>query len=266
MPTSRTPTVALIPCAGHATRLGDMPCSKELMPLVRVLPNHPQPPGVDTLLDLSIGRCSVAGIRHAIVPLRPEKADLVSYLRQSSRFGVRLAPVPVPGTRTVLDSLRVALDCIRREHVLLIFPDILFTPADAIQQAAQAYATSDTDLLLALIPADRPDKYDMVELHDDGRVREIHIKKSHTGGLRYGWAFALWAPAFTKFSRRHLHRRGSTAPNDAHMGQVMRAWMAEGGSIHTIRFPYGIQLDLGTWDDLARAPALFPAATGEYRS
>ena len=260
MKPSHLPSIALIPCAGKAARLGNPSRSKELLRVSELLPGRPYAPGIETLLDLTLQNCSAAGIRRAVIPIRSCKQDLADTLGEDKRFDVCLSVVSIQRTDSVLETVEAALPCISGQHTLLVFPDILFLPANAITQAMDAYAGSTADIFLGLIPTDRPDKCDMVSVDPTGRIQDIFIKDPGAGHLRFGWSFAIWSPSFTQFCAAELERKRTQEPENAHIGDLIRAAIQQGPAVDSITFPNGIQLDLGTWEDLKRAPAIFSSA------
>ena len=257
MTSGAVPSIALIPCAGKAVRLGKLGRSKELLRVSELLPGRPDATGIDTLLDLTLQNCSRVGVRRAVVPIRSRKQDLLDNLAHDRRLDVCLSVVSIERTNSVVETVRAALPCISGQHTLLMFPDILFLPIDALAQAVDAYASSAADVVLGLIPTDRPAKYDMVSLGPTGRILDIHIKDPAAGHLRFGWSFAIWSPRFTQYFAAQLKRHGTPDPESAHIGNLIRDAMQGGMVVDGITFPDGIQLDLGTWDDLRRASAMF---------
>ena len=257
MKPSRQPSIALIPCAGKAARLGNLDRSKELLRVSDLLPARPYAHGIETLLDLALQNCSGVGVRRAVIPIRSCKADLADSLARDKRFNVFLSVVSLERTESVLETVKAALPCISGQHTLLVFPDILFLPVDAFSRAADAYASSGADVFLGLIPTDRPDKYDMVSLGPAGRIQDILIKDPAAGHLRFGWSFAIWSPRFTRFCAAQLEHKKTQKPENTHIGHLIRAALHQGIAVDGIAFPNGIQLDLGTWEDLRRAPAMF---------
>jgi glucose-1-phosphate thymidylyltransferase len=59
------------------------------------------------------------------------------------------------------------------------FPDIIFQPEDAFVQLLARQASTKAGIVLGLFPTDQPQKVDMVDLDDDGRIRLIEIKPAH---------------------------------------------------------------------------------------
>src|SRR5262249_34603072 len=138
-------------------------------------------------------------------------------------------------------------------RVALGFPDILFAPPDLLARLVDHHLATGADAVLGLVPTDRPHKADMVDLDDEGRIRDILVKPP-ASDLLYTWIFAVWGPAFTE----HLHRflaADSPRPEgrELYPSDVVLAALREGMRIEALPFPAGYHLDVGTPDDLARA-------------
>ena len=100
-------------------------------------------------------------------------------------------------------SLDQAWPFIKDNRVALGFPDIIFELEDAYVRLLKRQESSGADVVLGLLPADQPQKSDMVETDSKGDVTKIIIKpKSST--LRNCWVNAVWTPRFSCFLHDHL--------------------------------------------------------------
>jgi glucose-1-phosphate thymidylyltransferase len=119
------------------------------------------------------------------------------------------------------------------------------------------------DVVLGLFPPDQPQKWDMVDLDDDGRVRRIVIKPPQTH-LRYAWCIAVWTPVFTHFMHEYLAAAQRVAEGDGgghhgperrelFVGDVIQAALQDGLPVDAVLFPEGACLDIGTPDALLQA-------------
>ncbi len=253
--------IGLVPAAGGAARLGALPCSKEIFPL-GIGPDGRTRPVCEHLLDAYLD----AGVERAFVLLRKGKWDIPQLLgrgRRSMDAELRLAYLALDPTASVPETLDAAYPFVTGARVALGFPDILFEPRDAFRSLVERQEESGADLVLGLFPADRPDKADMVELDDDGRVRRLIIKQPDAD-LRFTWSIALWTPAFSRYLHDFVARQakavplggsrgGSTAGDEIHVGDVIQAAVDEGWAVEAVPHPEGSYLDVGTPEDLVRA-------------
>jgi glucose-1-phosphate thymidylyltransferase len=241
--------IGLIPAAGEGTRLGPLPCSKELTPvglsrLEGAL--RPVPVCVPLLQNLRL-----AGVQSAFLVIREGKWDIPQYLGDGSRFDMRLGyllrglPYGPPYT---LDQ---AYPFIRESLIAFGFPDILIRPDNVYVRLREHWDGSEADVVLGLFPAYDSDTMDMVALDDQRRVIEFVIKPAHTT-LTYAWINALWGPTFTEFLHGYLGRI-SVPSQELSVGHVIQAAIDHGVRVEGLPFPEGAYLDIGTPEHLAQA-------------
>lgn len=252
--------VGLIPAAGRATRLGELPCSKEILPVGPPGPNGRPRAVCEPLLEA----LHTAGATRALWVLREGKWDIPATLGDGTRWGLDLAYLTLAASGSVPETLDRARAWVRGATVLLGYPDILFAPPDALARLAAHRRTTGADVVLGLVPTDRPTKADMVDLDPDGLIRAIQIKPPATD-LRYTWIFAAWAPTFTEFLHRTLPALRPPG-REPYMSDAILAAMAEGLRVEALPFPEGYHLDVGTPDDLTRAQAGHRPGTDEWNS
>jgi glucose-1-phosphate thymidylyltransferase len=165
----------------------------------------------------------------------------ISYLVLSLPFGVPF-------------TLDEAYPFVRESVVAFGFPDMLFRPDDAFVQLRSKQRSSKARILLGLFPAKDPEKVDMVDIEQNGRVLRIIVKPAATN-LRYTWGIALWTPAFTEFMHDFVNVRRLSAANqpETNVGNVIQAAIEAGLEVEAIpvsREPY---LDIGTPEGLSVA-------------
>ncbi len=248
--------VGLVPAAGRATRLGPLPCSKEILPLGPMVaagsgPTRPRV-AAEGLLDQLAG----AGVGRAWIVLASGKWDVPAFLGARSASGVDLAYRILPSSGSVVETLDAAWAFLRGHPVALGFPDVLLSPADALARVVERHRATDEEVTLGLFPTDRPDKSDMVATGDGGRVTAIRVKPEETE-LELTWMLAVWSPAFGDwlhdYARRHGAAGGRVPPGgELHPGTALGEALAEGIAIGSVAFPDGSSLDIGTPDELAR--------------
>ena len=247
--------IGLIPAAGRATRLGPLPCSKEIFPI-----GFRSGPDGEGLRPKAVGQYLLekmqrAGIEQAYIVLRAGKWDIPAYFQGGASVGMRLGYLVMDNTDGVPYTLDHAYPFVQEALVALGFPDILFSADDAFVHLLEHQEQTGADIVLGLFPGDQPHKTDMVEVDERGAVRRILIKPGKTD-LRYTWGIAVWSPAFTQFMHEFLASRPavSDAP-ELHAGDIIHAAVQAGlhvQGVHVSTEPY---LDIGTPEDLALALA-----------
>jgi glucose-1-phosphate thymidylyltransferase len=244
--------VGLIPAAGHARRLRGLSCSKEIVPVG--FPDEPVPsqPAAFHLL-----RClRRAGIRRAYVLLRNGKWDIPACLGSGDQANLELAYLvldPTPGIPYTLDR---AYPFVKNALVALGFPDTLIRPRNAYVYLIERQRMTRADVVLGLFPVDRPDRTDMVEVNEEGRVTDIAVKDPSCS-LSLAWCIAVWTPAFTHYLHDFLAQpesiRRSVGAGELYPGHVIRAALLDGLHAEGVDFSQGEFLDIGTPEELRKA-------------
>jgi glucose-1-phosphate thymidylyltransferase len=228
-----------------------LPWSKEILPI-------PVAVGSATALGSPAGRLlrqlALAGVRRALVVLDEQKWDVARHLGDGREIGVDLAYLTIrrsPSTPVTVDR---AFEHIRDARVAFGFPDILLRPDDAFSRLLQRLEDTGADVVLGLFPADRPDKVDMVDADDTGRIRRITIKPERTQ-LELAWVAAVWAPTFTAYLHDCVAADNERVPKgrELYVGDVVQAAVDDGLHVDSAAFPEGAFLDVGTPEDLLRA-------------
>jgi glucose-1-phosphate thymidylyltransferase len=172
-----------------------------------------------------------AGIRKAYVILREGKWDIPAYFNDGmALLDMNLAYLMMRQPFGSPFSLDQAYPFVRETIVALGFPDIVFWPDDIFISAIARHAQGDADVVLGLVPCDRPHTADMVEIESTGRVRQFFIKQRETS-LRYTWVAAVWTPTFTQFMHDYVDeaiRSGEATRRELYVGDVMQAALDRG--------------------------------------
>ncbi len=252
--------VGLIPAGGEAKRIAPLPCSKELYPVGFrpvdeegcVLPK--------VVCHYLLEKMRMAGIKKAYIILRDGKWDIPAYLRDGALLDMHLAYLILGLPFGVPYTLDQAYPFVKDKIIALGFPDVLFQSDDAFVQLLTRQAATDADVVLGIFPTDRPQKVDMVDLDDDGRVRRLVIKPQETT-LHYSWAIAVWTPSFTRFMHEYLaaSKRSTAEQPELFVGDVVQAAIRNGLRVEGLRVSDDPYLDIGTPDDLLRAVQCFTA-------
>jgi glucose-1-phosphate thymidylyltransferase len=256
--------VGLIPAAGLGTRLGTLPCSKEVFPVGWAADASGAPRPVVAAESL-IRKFGIAGVDRAFVVLRDGKWDIPSYLGDGARLGVPLGYLMMRWPFGQPFTLDAAHPFLGEATILFGFPDILFDPEDAFLRLLDRLESSGADVALGLFPARRPEKMDMVELNDAEAVQEIVIKPTGTT-LRFTWIIAAWTGTFTAFlhqfvarslERMEEERRDASATviegRELYLGDVLQAALRDGLHIEAVTFDAGRYIDIGTPEELRAA-------------
>jgi len=256
----------IIPAAGLAKRLPRLPVSKEIFPLSVTRGGHSGGPQVNTPFDQLLDKMSFAKIAEIYVVIRRGKWDIPNYLNAVPMSDRNIAYLMMEKPYGSLFSTNQAYPFTAGKTIAFGFPDILFDERDAFQTLLNHASGSNADVVLGLFPSDQPEKVDMVDIDDDGKVRRLVIKQRENH-LTHAWGLAVWKPAFSDFIDsfiRHMERQISKNPHkfnlqeiDIHVGNAIEMALDEGMVVHGIKVSEKPFLDIGTPDDMARAIRLY---------
>ncbi|MDB4441921.1 sugar phosphate nucleotidyltransferase [bacterium] len=255
--------VGLIPAGGKGKRIAPLPCSKELYPVGfdTVDQGHRQRPKV--VCHYLLENLRIANITKAYIVLREGKWDIPAYFRDGKMLDMNLAYLIMDLPHGVPFTLDQAYPFIKDAIIAFGFPDIIFQPEDAYVQLLSRQKESNADIVLGLFLTRQPHKMDMVDLDDNGKLRQIQIKPKKTH-LRYTWIIAVWQPSFTHFMHEYVlaikeKGRNSKLKNteeieqELFVGHIIQAALAADMRIDTVSFHSGSCIDIGTPEDLVRA-------------
>jgi glucose-1-phosphate thymidylyltransferase len=245
--------IGVVPMAGRATRLAQLPCSKEIHPVESWRGAHNADERPHVVCEYLLEKMHKAGITRVYVILREGKWDIPAYLGDGSMAGLHLAYLMMGlpyGTPYSVDQVYPFL---QNAVVAFGFPDMVLGPEDIFGKLLEYQRTCHADVVLGLFPADRPEKVDMVEVCSSGKVTRIVIKPHHME-LRTTWGVAVWTPGFTRFMHEYLgsHQKIADREPELFMGEILQAGIKEGLSVYGIQVSESPFIDIGTPDDLKR--------------
>ena len=210
--------VALIPAAGSGTRIAPIPGSKEVFP-IGFSNVEGDKPVVKVVSQYLFDRMVAGGVGQGIIVLRSGKWDIPAYFGEGEPAGMKLSYVVVGQTLGPPDTLDRAYAFVRHNVVAFGFPDIMLDPPDVFDQLLTRMDVGDVDVVLGLYDVVDPHQSDIVELDEENRVLDIHLKDA-TSILPHCWGCAVWGPAFTEFihdavQEHRNHTAGSFGTIDA---------------------------------------------------
>jgi glucose-1-phosphate thymidylyltransferase len=253
--------IGLLPAGGRATRIAPLPGSKELFPVGFRSADSGRNLRPKVVCHYLLENMRLADITRVYIILRQGKWDIPAYLGDGHLLDMHLAYLMLRLPFGVPYTLDQAYPFVKDAVVALGFPDIILQPADAFVQLLSRLTETGADIVLGLFPTDQPDKADMVELADGGRVSRIEIKSPDID-LRYAWMIAVWTPAFTNYMHEYLaviskvkKNIGNAEPEQRELfvGDVVQAAIDDGFWVDSVLFSDGFCLDIGTPENLVKA-------------
>lgn len=248
--------VGLVPAAGVASRLGNLPCSKEVLP-IGYWPGA-DPKAVKVVCHHLLEGMKLAGVRAVHVVVRRDKWDIPNFLGSGRAVGMSFSYLVTEASPGPAWSLNEAHPFVKDHLVIIGFPDIVFAPADAFAKLVEHQAGTGADVVLGLFPAARSQDMDMVDVNEAGRVLDIQIKPDRTT-LEYAWVIAVWTPLFTQFMHDYMIRAVEQGrledqePVGFQVGDVLREALNRGVRLEAVLFPEGRCRDVGTPEDLVQS-------------
>jgi glucose-1-phosphate thymidylyltransferase len=258
---NKNKVIGLLPAGGQATRISPLPCSKELYPIGFRPVDGGGSLRPKVVCHYLLEKMQLAGVTNAYMVLRKGKWDIPAYFGDGSMLDMNLAYLMMRLPFGAPYTLDQAYPFVQDSLVAFGFPDIIFQPDNAFVQLLKRQAATNADVVLGLFPAPNPQKMDMVELDEEGRVRQIVIKPQQTE-LRCTWIIALWTPVFSHFMHDYLadqekelanNGRHAAKRRELYVGHVFQAAIDRNLAVEAVVFPHGTCLDIGTPDDLAKA-------------
>jgi glucose-1-phosphate thymidylyltransferase len=253
--------IGLIPAGGQATRIAPLPCSKELYPIGFRRSDEDGSLIPKVVCHYLLEKMRLAGVTKTYIVLRNGKWDIPAYLGDGKMLNMHLAYLMMRLPFGVPYTIDQAYPFVQDTIVAFGFPDIIFKSDDAFEQLLTKQAKTNADVLLGLFPVDEPRKWDMVDIDDNGRIRQIIVKPPQIH-LRYTWIIAVWTPAFTRFIHEYLptiqdinekdYNNASKQP-ELFISDVIQQAIDNDLQVEGVLFPDSTCLDIGTPDDLAKA-------------
>lgn len=248
--------VGLIPAAGQATRLGKLPCSKEILPVYY----RDKPDQISVLSSHLIKAYQLAGIKQVHFVLRKGKWDIPQYYGNGAEFNMHFSYLIMQYPYGVPFSLNEAYPFVKDKIVTIGFPDIIFHPVDGYKRIYDRLVSSKADVVLGLLRPKNKTKWDMVDLDENGNITDIVIKQKRQD-LEYGWAIAIWKPSFTEYFHKQVEdaiqngNEGKTRSQDGtyrelYPGDIILNAIHEGFNVQSVIFEDGKATDLGTLKEL----------------
>jgi glucose-1-phosphate thymidylyltransferase len=243
--------IGLIPAAGHAVRMGHLPCSKELLPLGIDSAEDQSEPRYRVIISYLLEALRSADTTKAFIILRKGKWDIPDYLGDGSDFNMHIGYLMQGLPYAVPYTLDQAFPFMQQSIAALGFPDILYKDNDIFSKMLGRLEEGDLDIVLGLFPADKPQNADGVEYDDDMIIRKV-VSKPHDQRHQFVWAAAVWKPIFTRFMHDYLTKLAVPSPGqiELQIGHVIQQAITEGqrvAGVHVSQYP---PIDVGTPENL----------------
>ena len=218
-------------------------------------------PLLTTGVEFALKTARAAGADEALIVMTPDKSDISAYLGDGSRCGISLDYLRISSSGSSPETVAAAGPVANGRDILLLFPDILWTPTGLAGRLAGLRGNG-ADVALALVPSTQGEKVDIVEMRPSGRISSLRVKPG-AGATGLTWTCARWSPEFTELLVSELPRFRKTLEDEPHIGHFVAFAIDSGWSVGGCSAPAGQALDIGTLDDYFRAWENFDAGMTE---
>lgn len=225
----------IIPAAGRGSRIQPLAFSKELLPVGSRRHGVAERPCA--VSEYLVERMIRAGADKLCFVISPGKTDIMEYYGCS--YGpATIAYVVQPRPAGLCDALFRASPLIAADEPVLIgLPDTVWFPDDGLAELP------DNCLSFLLFPVERPELFDAVVLHGEGRVREIQVKQPSPSSQWVWGAFKMPGRVLHDLNALWIARRR----RDEFVGTLVNAYIAEGGEALGVKAGQAY-VDVGTFD------------------
>lgn len=223
----------IVPAAGVGSRMQPLAFSKELLPVGSRRDGETERPRA--VSEYLLERMLAAGADKLCVTISPGKSDIIEY------FGAAVGGAPVfyvvqPQPVGLCDAIfRAAPLVAPEERVLVGLPDTVWFPEDGFARLPGEV------LSFLLFPVERPELFDAVVTDDDGRVREVQVKRREAST---SWVWGAFSLPGTVLHALHALWRTRT-PRDEYLGNLVNAYLAAGGEARGVQAGEAY-VDIGT--------------------
>jgi dTDP-glucose pyrophosphorylase len=247
-------TVGLVPAAGNATRMGSLPCSKEIFPVGFAEITREKSPKPKAVCQYLLGAYNRAGISNVFVVVRNGKWDIPAFLGDGASVDLNLCYLVVGENGGPAFTVDGAFPFIRSFRVVFGFPDILFAPDNTFKTLLEHQDSTGADVVLGLFRAEGRSN-EIVETGPNGNI--VAIRRT-SRELNHGltWISAVWTPGFSQFLHQYLRAefihspdslcKSGTPQSEFPVGEAIAAAIEHGISVQGVVFRDGHFLDIGT--------------------
>lgn len=249
--------VGLIPAAGKASRLGNMPLSKELYPVGFENKGGIRVP--KTVSSYLLDQMADAGILCFHIILRKGKWDIPDYYGGGEQFNKKICYQVADYGYGVPFSINQAYPFIKDKTVAFGFPDILIKPPGVFNQLITKFNTGNKlDVIFGMFPS--PDLLNDDKVDNAGNeIKHRHLKTEKGKQLNYTWIVAVWRPSFSGFLNDYLNyliqskNNSELLEKEYRLDDIFILAQSKGFNIEYVFFENGKYIDIGTPQRLMKA-------------
>jgi len=198
---------AVILAAGEGVRL---------QPITSTRPKHLIEVGGKPILDYCIDALQISGITEIIIVTHYLGESIRQYFGDGQEKGLKITyvtQVEMLGTGNALSFVEPYIE----DDFVLVYGDLLFTP-EALTNLVDLYDTEKPTAVMAVVSSEKPERYGVVELENEKRVKRI-VEKPAIGeaesNLVNAGLYVFSKEIFDRLSQTKASVRGELELTDA---------------------------------------------------
>jgi len=227
---------AVVLAAGEGVRL---------QPLTFTRPKHMITIGGKPILEHCLEALKACGISQAIIVVHYMADVIRRYFGLGEKIGLKIEYVEQPSILGTGNAVGVAEPLIDGDFVL-VYGDLLFAP-HALKKVLALHDKKEPAATLAVVPVENPEDYGIVELGEDGSVRDIIEKPSRSeapSNMANAGIYVFSREIFKKTKEIRASSRGEWEITDA-----IKLLIKEGKPVFAAEIPRADWFDIGRpWD------------------
>lgn len=223
---------AVILAAGEGTRLNPITINRP-KPLIKI--------SGKTILEYTLATLNYSGISEVIIVTNYRQKDIQQYIGDGKKYDLKISyrkQEKMNGTAYAV----LATESMIKENFILIYGDLLFSP-EAIKKIVDVFITKKTDGVMAVTPTENPEKYGIVEIDKEQKIKKI-IEKPKTNApskLANAGLYIFSKEIFDKIKQITASIRGEYELTDA-----ISLFVKEGKNV------LAVQINEDDWIDIGR--------------
>jgi glucose-1-phosphate thymidylyltransferase len=258
MSENQAKVVGVIPAAGQGNRLFPYPNAKELFPVgyqqIEIDGRLEKRPKV--ISQYLVENMITGGVRRFFFVLGRGKYDIMSYYGNGRVYGVHITYL----FQERLQGMPLAINLIYPwlqgdETIVMGMPDTVVEPHDAFRKLLQAHQEWQANLTLGLFHTHDSSRFGMIAIDEHYNVIR-HIDKPAKTNLEWLWGIACWDGRFMQLMHETLETEAEY-PGEVVLGSFFDLALERGLRVKGLPFEDGCYVDIGTYDGLKRALALY---------
>ena len=232
---------AVILAAGEGIRLNPITINRP-KPLIKI--------SGKTILEHTLTTLRHSGISEVIIVTNYREKDIRQYLGNGKKYNLKISyktQEKMNGTATAVG----ATESMIKNNFILIYGDLLFS-SEAIKKIIDTFKTKKIDGVMAVTPIENPEKYGIVEIDKENKIKKI-IEKPKTNAPSKLANAGLYV--FSKEIFQKIREIGTSIRGEYELTDAISLFVKEGKQVIAVRINKDEWIDIGRPWNLLEANA-----------